>query len=232
MTDVRWGRWALLLLMLLGSCTSAGERASSPTGVPTDTQGSDANPELLLPEVAHQRAPDTYRVRLETTKGTVLIEANRNWAPIGADRFYNLVRIGFFDDVAFFRAVENFMIQFGVNGDPAVNKVWSVATIPDDPLLESNLRGSLSFAQGGPNTRTTQLFINLKDNSELDDSGFVPVAHVTEGMEVVDRLYTGYGELYPKGRGPRFQLLNLQGNTYLKLHFPNMDYIRSAAIIE
>ncbi len=225
----------LLLALIFGACGRSGREEPSPGSSAVSEPAAAAakqNPALLVPELAHQKAPDTFRVRFQTTKGTVLIEATRDWAPLGVDRFYNLVRIGFFKEAAFFRAVKDFIVQFGVSGDPAVNKVWSIATIPDDPPGMSNKRGYLAFAKGGANSRTTQLFINLKDNPDLDGSGFVPVARVIEGMDVVDGLYTGYGELHPVGNGPRFQLLNLQGNTYLKMHFPKMDYIESAEIVD
>ena len=234
MTHYSWSRAVLLLVILLvGSCSPNGGKESSPESAAGTGPAAapDQHPALLVPQLAHEQAPDTFYARFQTTKGEVVIEATRDWAPLGVDRFYNLVRIGFFKDAAFFRAVQDFIVQFGVNGDPAVTKVWSIATIPDDPLRMSNQRGYLSFAQSGANSRTTQLFISLKDNPELDASGFVPVARVISGMDVVDSLYTGYGELYPAGHGPRFQLLNLQGNAYLRMHFPKMDYVESAEIV-
>lgn len=236
MTQHSWNRaFPLLLVLIFGACSQADRQEPSPAskaGSRPATAAPERHPALLLPELAHEKAPDTFQVRFHTTRGLVLIEATRDWAPLGVDRFYNLVRIGFFKDAAFFRAVKDFIVQFGVSGDPAVNKVWSIATIPDDPPRMSNERGYLSFAKGDANSRTTQLFINLKDNPDLDASGFVPVARVIEGMDVVDRLYTGYGELHPTGNGPRFQLLNLQGNAYLRMHFPKMDYLESAEIVD
>ncbi len=232
--DFRIGFSLLAVAVVLAACAPSGSEDSAATAdsPKAATTTSKSNPALMLPEIARDRAPDRFRVRFQTTKGPFVVEATRDWAPLGVDRFYNLVRIGFFHDVAFFRAVDHFIIQFGVHGDPDVNKVWSVATIPDDPPKKSNERGLLSFARGAANSRTTQIFINLKDNLELDSAGFVPIARVVDGMDVVDRLYTGYGELHPKGNGPRFQLLNLQGNAYLRMHFPKMDYIESAKIID
>ena len=230
-----WSRTALMLTMLvLGACAPEnGPTSSAPSEAESATPAiSEEQAALLDPALARRQAPESFRVRFQTTQGAFLVEATRSWAPLGVDRFYNLSRIGFFTDVAFFRAVKDFIIQFGVSGDPAITKVWSIATIPDDPAGMSNRRGFLSFAKGDVNTRTTQLFINLKDNTDLDGAGFTPVAKVIEGMEVVDSLYMGYGDLYPIGNGPRFQLLNLRGNEYLRMHFPDMDYIRSAELVD
>ncbi|MFZ0430263.1 MAG: peptidylprolyl isomerase [Acidobacteriota bacterium] len=225
---------ALLFILFIGGCSQGDERTASAPSEPDSTTASLSREQaaLLDPQLARDEAPETFRVRFQTTKGAFEVEANRTWAPIGVDRFYNLVRIGFFEDAAFFRAVPGFIVQFGVNGDPAVTKAWSTATIPDDPPRESNARGYLSYAKGDVDSRTTQLFINLKDNKELDSNGFAPIAHVTEGMDVVDQLYSGYGELYPIGNGPRFQLLNLRGNEYLRQHFPEMDYIQTAELVQ
>ena len=171
-------------------------------------------------------------MRFQTTKGDFVVSVTRAWAPHGADRFYNLVKIGFYDDVAFFRVIENFMVQFGIHGEPRVNMRWNEATIPDDSVTQSNLRGYVTFATAGPNTRTTQLFVNFKDNKGLDGQGFAPFARVSEGMDVVDKLYAGYGEGAPAGRGPRQDLAQGQGNEYLRESFPKLDYIEKATLLE
>jgi len=172
-------------------------------------------------------APATFRVTFETTKGEFEIEVRRDWAPRGADRFYSLVRVGFYDGCRFFRVVPAFVAQFGKSGDPEVNKAWWAANIEDDPRVESNLRGYVTFAQGNtPNTRSTQVFVSLTDNSHLDGHGFAPFARVTKGMEVVDRLYSGYGEDPDQG------LIHYRGETYLKENFPKLDWIRRATVVE
>jgi peptidyl-prolyl cis-trans isomerase A (cyclophilin A) len=218
----------LTLLFLLPGSGCGGPEDQVPADE-TAVAEPEHDPALLLPELARAEAPDHFQVRLETTKGPISVQVDRSSAPLGADRFYNLVRMGFFTDVAFFRVVPDFIAQFGIHGNPEINKVWSEATIRDDPPAGSNSRGTLSYAQAGPNSRSTQLFFNLKDNPELDAAGFIPIGKVTEGMGVLDSLYSGYGELYPKGKGPRPQLLNLQGNSYLRMHFPEMDYVKAAA---
>lgn len=190
------------------------------------------NPALLNPAQANAKAPEQFKVKFETTKGAIVVEVNRAWAPRGVDRFYNLVKIGYFNDVAFFRVIDGFMAQFGIHGDPKVNEKWEPARISDDPVKESNVRGAISFATGGPNTRTTQLFINYGDNSQLDHSGFAPFAKVIEGMEVVAALYKGYGEGAPQGRGPSQQLTQSQGNSYLRTQFPKLDYIKRASVVK
>ena len=156
----------------------------------------------------------------------------RAWAPRGADRFYNLVSAGYYDDVAFFRVIENFMVQFGIHGDPAVNQVWREARIQDDPVSQSNKRGMVTYAMAGPDTRTTQLFINFRDNSGLDGQGFSPFGRVVEGMSVVDALYSGYGEGAPRGTGPEQGRAQMEGNAYLKASFPRMDFVKTARIVK
>lgn len=189
-------------------------------------------PALTDPALATEKAPATYRVRFETTKGPFVVEVNRDWSPLGADRFYNLVKAGFYDDTAFFRAIEGFMVQFGIHGDPAVSAKWRGAQIQDDPAKESNKRGRITFATGGPNSRTTQVFINYRDNTNLDRMGFTPFGSVVEGMDVVDSLYKGYGEGAPGGRGPAQGRIQFEGNTYLKQEFPQLDWIKSAKIVQ
>src|SRR5690606_9945572 len=190
---------------------------------------------LLRPdaEAFQATAPETFRVRFETSKGDFVVEVVRAWAPNGADRFYNLVRNGYYDDVRFFRVISGFMAQFGIHGDPKVNAAWRVRPIPDDPVVESNRRGYVTFAMTSqPNSRTTQLFINYADNTQLDGMGFAPIGRVVEGMEVVDQLYAGYGEGAPNGRGPDQARIVAEGNAYLNANFPNLDYIRRATVIE
>jgi peptidyl-prolyl cis-trans isomerase A (cyclophilin A) len=159
------------------------------------------------------------------------VEVTRSLAPNGADRFYNLFRAGYFTDVQFFRVVPGFMCQFGIHGDPKVAAAWRAAQIPDDPVKGSNTRGAITFATAGPNTRTTQLFINFVDNKSLDGMGFSPFGKVTEGMDVVDKIYSGYGEGAPRGAGPDQGRIQREGNSYLQKDFPKLDYIKSAAIV-
>ena len=174
--------------------------------------------------------PPIYRVRLATSKGDVTIEVTRAWAPEGADRFYRLVEQRFYDDARFFRVVRDFVVQFGINGDPVLEARWRNLTIADDPVKESNRRGSITFATSEPNTRTTQVFINLADNPRLDGMGFAPVAKVVEGMNVVDRFYSGYGEGAPSGNGPDQSRLTNEGKAYLEKNFPRLDIVKSAVI--
>ncbi|HTA70590.1 MAG TPA: peptidylprolyl isomerase [Bryobacteraceae bacterium] len=182
-------------------------------------------PSLMNPGSLRAKAPDTYRVQFTTTKGNIVIEIHRDWAPLGADRFYNLVRNGFFTDAAFFRVVPNFIVQFGLGANPAVNKVWQNANFRDDPVKESNKRGTLTFATAGPNTRTTQLFINLKDNAPLDAQGFAPFGTVVEGMELVDKIYPGYGERPAQDR------ITSEGKAYVDKNFPMLDRITAAKVL-
>ena len=195
-------------------------------------EAAPVDSKLLEPAKAIEKAPNTYKVKLETTKGDVVIEVTRSWAPNGADRFYNLVKVGFFNDIAFFRVIDNFMVQCGIHGNPDVSKAWKSAKIKDDKDNKSNKRSFVTFATGGPNTRTTQFFINFKDNSFLDSQGFPPFGKVIEGMENVDSLYKGYGEGAPRGRGPGQGRIQSEGNSYLKKDFPDMDYIVKASIVE
>jgi len=179
---------------------------------------------LKDPSALTEQAPDEYNARFECSNGTFVVAVHRDWSPIGADRFYNLVKNGFFDDARFFRVVPDFIVQFGLNGDPTINAVWRQAKIKDDRVKQSNKRSTLTFATAGPNTRTTQLFINLKTNSSLDRQGFSPFGEVTEGFGVVQKIYSGYGER------PQQPLIVQQGNAYLKENFPKLDYIKSATI--
>jgi peptidyl-prolyl cis-trans isomerase A (cyclophilin A) len=182
------------------------------------------------PSKAVACAPEEYKVKFETTAGDFTIAVHRAWAPNGADRFWNLVHMGFYNDVAFFRVLPNFVAQFGLSGDPDVNRVWRDATIPDDPVTQKNKKGSIVFATRGKDTRTTQLFVNYRDNLMLDRMGFAPFGEVTAGMDVVEKLFGGYGEGAPRGKGPNQMLITTQGNTYLKKDFPKLDYVKKATI--
>jgi len=200
-------------------------------------QQAEAAPDralLLAPGAAafDGAAPDTFRVRFETSKGAFVVEVVRDWAPRGSDRFYHLVRSGFYDDVRFYRAVEGYMVQFGLNGDPAVTAAWQDHAIPDDPVRFGNERGRMVFASAGPDTRTTVLFVNLQDNPNLDGLGFAPFGRVVQGMEVVDRLYTGYGETPPFGSGPRQDRIMTEGNAYLTRLFPALDHVVRASVVQ
>jgi peptidyl-prolyl cis-trans isomerase A (cyclophilin A) len=185
---------------------------------------------LSNPAALKEQAPPVYRVDFDTSKGTFVIEVHRDWAPVGADRFYNLVKNGFYDGARFFRVIEGFMVQFGINGDPKISSVWREARIQDDPVRVSNKRTFITFATAGPNTRTTQVFINFGDNHNLDGQGFAPFGQVVSGMEVVDKLYNGYGEGAPRGRGPDQSRVQSEGNSYLASGFANLDYIKKAVI--
>jgi peptidyl-prolyl cis-trans isomerase A (cyclophilin A) len=183
------------------------------------------------PAALKEQAPPVYKVEFDTSKGPFVVEVHRDWAPNGADRFYNLVKNGFYDSTRFFRVIEGFMAQFGVNGDPKVSAVWRESRIKDDPVKVSNKRTFVTFATAGPNTRTTQIFISYGDNSNLDSQGFSPFGQVVWGMKVVDSLYSGYGEGAPGGRGPNQTRVQSEGNAYLASSFPNLDYVKKATIV-
>lgn len=177
-----------------------------------------------------EHAPDVYKVKFESSKGDFVVQINKEWAPLGAERFFQLVQSGFYDQARFFRVLPGFMVQFGINADPKTSALWQNMRIPDDPVKQSNTRGRLTFAMRGPGTRTTQVFINYADNSRLDASGFAPLGEVVSGMDVVDRIYSGYGEGYPGGNGPRQDFMQTQGNAYLEQNFPRLDYIKKASL--
>lgn len=210
------GRLALAGLVLL-SAVGCDTAPSSDVGLP--------------PGDAEARAPSVFLTRFETSKGPFVIETRRSWAPRGADRFHQLVQSGFFDNTRFFRVVTSFMVQFGAHGDPGVNAAWESLTIPDDSVTRSNRRGFVSFAMAGPDTRTTQIFINLIDNTQLDAMGFAPFGQVVEGMAVVDSLYADYGDSPPSGFGPDQARLMREGNAYLEKEFPKLDFIRTARVV-
>ena len=202
---------------------------------PTESQGEETPPPAQeeASEVSQDdtAVPAKYTVELDTTKGAIVIDVHREWAPNGADRFYELVKTGYFTDVAFFRVIGGFMAQVGISGDPALNVEWRAKPIPDDPVKASNSRGTVTFATSGPDSRTTQFFINFSDNSRLDGMGFAPFGKVKD-MAPVDALYDGYGEGAPRGRGPSQPRMQAEGNSYLRESFPKLDYIKSAKIIE
>jgi peptidyl-prolyl cis-trans isomerase A (cyclophilin A) len=221
-----------LVLPLAGLAGKADASAQEAAKKEAPKQVAKPNPGLMDPASANETAPDKFKVRFQTTKGDVVVEVTRAWAPNGADRFYNLVKVGFYDDVAFFRVIKGFMVQFGIHGDPKVAAKWRPAQIEDDKVKQSNKKGYITYAMAGPNTRTTQLFINYKNNSGLDGQGFAPVGRVVEGMKVVDSIYGGYGEGAPSGKGPSQALAQSQGNAYFKTKFPKLDYIKTATIVE
>lgn len=187
---------------------------------------------LSDPASLNEKAPAVYNAKFDTSKGSFVVEVHRDWAPNGADRFYNLVKNGFYNDVRFFRVLEGFMAQFGINGDPSLSAVWRNANIKDDPVKQSNGRGTITFATAGPNSRTTQVFINFGDNAGLDGQGFSPFGKVASGMDVVDSLYGGYGEGAPRGGGPDQGQVQAQGNAYLEKAYPKLDYVKTATIVQ
>jgi peptidyl-prolyl cis-trans isomerase A (cyclophilin A) len=175
-------------------------------------------------------APDVFTLSLDTSKGLVEIEVHKDWAPLGVQHLYELVNTGFYDGNRFFRVTRAY-VQFGINGDPQVNGMWSTANLRDDPVKGSNTRGAVSYAKLGPNSRATQLFINMRDNSrELDKQGFAPIGKVTAGMDTVESFYSAYGDMPPRGQGPDPSKIEVQGNSYLETKFPRLDFIKKAAI--
>ena len=230
-------RFALILASLaFPACKKADAPAPpplserNPTGTeqakPVQPSGSpgEATAGAFDPAKLKETAPATFAAEFDTSAGTFVVEVQRDLAPNGADRFFNLVKAGFFNDTRFFRVAPGFVVQWGLHGDPAVNTTWRNANIPDDPVKEPNKRGNIVFATAGPNTRTTQLFINLKDNAFLDSMGFAPFGRVTKGMDVVDKITSEYGET------PNQMLIQSRGNAYLKQAFPKLDYIKQASI--
>ncbi|GAC1668388.1 MAG: hypothetical protein NVS9B4_24280 [Candidatus Acidiferrum sp.] len=186
---------------------------------------------LLRPSLLKDKAPATYQVKFTTTRGDFIVSVTRAWAPLGADRFYNLAKHHFFDNCSFFRVLNGFIAQFGLSAYPPVNAAWVNATIADDPVTQSNKKGYVTFATAGPNTRTTQLFINLGDNAALDARGFAPFGQVTSGMDVVASLYQGYGEGAPQGSGPDQEQITKQGKPYLDQGWPKLDSIKTTTLI-
>ena len=190
-------------------------------------QPQDASAKLKNPAALNEQAPATYRARFETSQGVFVIEAHRDWAPNAADRFYNLVKNGFYDNARFFRVLSGFMAQFGLNGDPDIQRAWTYAGLPDEPTKQSNTRGFVSFArESSPNSRYTMVFINYKDNSYLDADGFAPFGQVVSGMEIVENLYSGYG----RQNVPDQRRIKSEGNAYLTAEYPKLDFIKTAQI--
>lgn len=235
---------AASLLLALTACSSktdgpapaaapAASRAAA-AGKPAEAAKPAAAGALLDPAAATATAPDNYTVKLETTKGDLMVEVHRDWAPNGADRFFNLVKIGFYDDIALFRVVPGFMAQTGLNGDPKVNGIWRNARIKDDPVdanKASNKRGYVTFATSGPDSRTTQFFINFVDNGRLDGMGFSPIGKLSDSsLAILDKVNGEYGEGAPGGNGPSQGRIQFEGNAYLKKDFPNLDYIKKASV--
>jgi peptidyl-prolyl cis-trans isomerase A (cyclophilin A) len=187
---------------------------------------------LLTPASLTAKAPETYKAKFDTSKGVFVVEVHRDWAPLGADRFYNLVRNGFYNNVRFFRVLTGFMAQFGMSGTPAVQKVWGAPAqnLKDDPVKQSNKRGYITFANAGPNSRSTQVFINMVDNTFLDPEAmhFAPFGQVVEGMDVVDMLYTGYG----RQNVPDQSRITNEGNVYLTKEYPKLDFVKTATIVQ
>ena len=216
------------LRVLRASSMTALALVTAVCGKKRPDAGGAATSSGTAPESA---APETFRARFETSAGDFVIAVRRDWAPHGADRFYNLVKSGYYDGVRFFRVIPGFMAQFGIHGDPQVSATWRERSIPDDPVRQSNARGMVTFATAGPNTRTTQVFINYRDNAGLDGQGFAPFGQVVEGMEVVDRLFAGYGEGAPRGRGPDQGRIQAEGNAYLEREFAKLDYVKRATVV-
>ena len=221
-----------LFAAALTPLTMLGQSTNTPSAAPVTNAAPAVNTAALKnPAGLKDTAPATFKADFETSKGKFVIEVTRAWSPNGADRFYNLVKNGFFTDTRFFRVISGFMVQFGINGDPAIAKPWQASTIMDEPVKQSNKRSYVTFAKSGaPNSRTTQMFINFGDNSRLDPMGFASFGQVISGMDVVDKLYSGYGEGAPSGRGPDQGRIQAEGNVYLMKDFPLLDYIKSATI--
>lgn len=213
-------RFAVLGCLLLSGCSSTTTKPDA-AGTPSGGAAKQAAP---------AQAPDVYRVQLDTSKGAVLLEITRDWAPRGAAHFYELVKAGYYDGDRFYRVVPRFVVQFGINGDPQVSRLWSSLRILDDPVKQKNRKGAVTFAAIGPASRTTQIFINMRDNPLLDRQGFAPFGRVVSGMEVLEQLYGGYGDIPPRGAGPDGVQIERQGNSYLEAHYPRLDYIKKAAI--
>jgi peptidyl-prolyl cis-trans isomerase A (cyclophilin A) len=216
---------ALVPSGLLGQTPAAGSKPE--TATQSKPAGAKTGASLLHPETLKAKAPDVYEVKFVTTKGDFVLQVTRAWAPLGADRFYNLVKNHFYDGASFFRVVPGFVVQFGLGPNPSVNKAWANANIKDDPVTQSNTAGSITFAMAGPNTRTTQVFINLVNNARLDSSGFAPFGKVTEGMEIVNQFYGSYGDATTNHQT---EITN-EGKAYLDKNFPKLDSIKTATII-
>jgi len=219
---------ALVLAPMAAPAWGAPQATSTPKKT---TAAPKSSASLLNPASLKLQAPAIFNVKFVTTKGDFIVEVTRAWSPRGADRFYNLVKYHFFDDAAFFRVIEGFVAQFGISARPDVSRVWENAKIADDPVTQSNTRGMLTFATAGPNTRTTQVFISLGENSNLDGMGFSPFGKVTSGMEVVDKLYSEYGDAPPDGHGPDQNRIQREGKAYIQKAYPLLDTIKTTEIV-
>ncbi len=202
-------RFLFVLASILAGCTKAPEPAT-PAKI--------------------EQAPDLYRVKFATSKGDFVIQVHKDWAPIGADRFFELVQSKFFDNSRFFRVLPRFVVQFGIAADPKVTGIWVNGRIKDDPVKQSNKKGTVTFAKSGPASRTTEVFINYGDNSRLDKDGFAPFGEVVSGMDVVEKFYSGYGDVMPRGNGPNQTRIEAEGNEYLEQSFPRLDSIKTARV--
>lgn len=222
--------YLLLISFVIGCGMAGGFMAKEPSGIERlGKVDSAAQEPQIKPADLTEKAPDVFRAVFSTTKGDFTMEFYRDWSPNGVDRIYNLIKAGYYTDIAIFRAIDGFMFQFGIHGDPAMNKVWSEAKIKDDPPAgKSNTAGTISFAMAGPNTRTVQLFINFGDNSRLDSMGFTPLGKVVENANVLGKINTEYGENSREVQG-EFQA---KGNEYIKKKYPNLDYIKSIKLVE
>jgi peptidyl-prolyl cis-trans isomerase A (cyclophilin A) len=222
------------MTLVLGLAASLAGCSDDPCGGAPPRSDVPADHVLLDADSPALRVvpPDTFDVRFETTQGPVVVRVFRDWAPLGAYRFYNLLVNGFYDGSRFYRVLPGFAAQFGMSGRPAIDRVWLDRPIPDDPFRQPNRAGTLVFATAGPDTRTTQLFFNYTDNPALDEQGFAPFGRVTQGMDLLFRLYSGYGELQPRGRGPLFRCVVSHGNRYLDRRYPNLDRIERAVVVQ
>jgi peptidyl-prolyl cis-trans isomerase A (cyclophilin A) len=222
-----------LALLVMTGVLRAQSTQKSTAHRPTHRTAAAARRSLLRPASLNEKAPEVYRAKFATTQGDFVIEVTRAWAPQGADRFYNLVKNGFFTDASFFRVVPGFVVQFGVPAKPAIARAWAHANIKDDPVKQSNAAGYVTYAAASaPNTRNTQVFINLRDNSSLDGQGFAPFGRVVEGLDVVSKFYGGYGDGPPFGSGPDQEKLTNEGKAYVDKNFPKLDSIKSAVIVK
>lgn len=212
----------ILLPMLLAMCGGDAD----------DAEPSQPPNSLLRPARFTETAPATFRARFETSVGEFVLELHRDWAPLGVDRFYNLAKNGFFDDSRVYRVIDGFMAQFGINADPYVSQAWKTQFIVDDPVVETNSRGRVTFAKGGLHTRTTEIFVNYRDNAGLDEEGFSPIGEVIEGMEVVDAFYAEYGDGPPRGTGPYAAMAQARGNEYLDAEFGELTRIIRVTVEE
>jgi len=235
-----------MIPILIATALAAGQLAAVAQGTPQSTAATKtsvastsrksttppaASGSLLKPASLNLQAPAVFRAKFTTTKGDFVVEVTRTWAPRGADRFYNLVKYAFYDGAPIFRVIPGFVVQFGISPRPEVSQAWERATISDDPVTQSNTRGMVTFATAGANTRTTQIFINLGDNSNLNKMGFSAFGKVVEGMEVIDKFYSGYGEGQPDGNGPNQGRMQKEGRAYIEKGFPQLDTIKTAVIL-